>query len=395
MKRIISTLTIVLLVTVVFDGCKQSLGNQSDGFITVDITRTSFPKKELVLQDFMDVEYIVLEDADEFITQGIVVAIGKDVIIVMNQILDGNIFIYNRTGKGLRKINHLGQGPEEYIFITGVVLDEDNGEIFIKDAARKILVYDLHGNFKRSFQYKGNYSNICNFDKESLICDDKYSGNDGEATDRPPFVIISKQDGCIINDIQIPFKQKITTTVMSKFTIGDSDSRIITPLSYPSINLFQNNFILTEPSSDTIFRLLPNYRMIPFIVRVPPVQSMETEVFLFTGILTDRYYFMQTVKKEIEFTTRQVPRTNLVYDRQDNTIFEYIVYNSDLSIKKPVNMSNATLNAEIAFCQKIEAYELVDLYKKGELQGRLKDIASELDEESNPVIIIVKNKKLI
>jgi len=393
MKNLSTILAIILFIITGLGSCQQSSGNKSDDFITVDVTKTSYPKEELILQDFMDVEYIALETADDFLCQGIVTAIGKDVIIVVNQIPDGDIFIFDRTGKGLRKINRRGQGSEEYVFVMGYILDEENGELFINDASLKILVYDLYGNFKRSIQKEGNYSKIFNFDKENLICDIIYRDNDGEATDRPSFVIISKQDGSIVHDIQIPFIQKITTTVTSKFTIDDSGSRIVSPLGYPSINLYQNSLILTEPSSDTIFSLLPNYSMIPFMVRVPSVQSMETEVFLFTGILTDRYYFMQTVKKEIEFATRQVPRTNLMYDRQENTIFEYTVYNGDFSTKKPVNMSNAALNVEIAFCQKIESYELVESYKKGELKGQLKDIAADLNDESNPVIMIVKNKK--
>ena len=35
-------------------------------YITVDIT-ANYPKKEMILQDFMDVEYIPLETTDEFI----------------------------------------------------------------------------------------------------------------------------------------------------------------------------------------------------------------------------------------------------------------------------------------------------------------------------------------
>ena len=37
--------------------------------ITVDIAE-NYPRKEFILQDLMDVEYIVLETRDEFITQG-------------------------------------------------------------------------------------------------------------------------------------------------------------------------------------------------------------------------------------------------------------------------------------------------------------------------------------
>ena len=58
-------------------GCgRNKQGNESDGFITVDAT-ANYPEKELILQDFTDVEYIALETTDEFLTQGAVRAIGN------------------------------------------------------------------------------------------------------------------------------------------------------------------------------------------------------------------------------------------------------------------------------------------------------------------------------
>ena len=52
------------------------------------------------------------------------------------------------------------------------------------------------------------------------------------------------------------------------------------------------------------------------------------------------------------------------------------------------------LNNEIAFYRKIESYELVEAYEKGELKdGKLKEIAAQLNPESNPVIMIAKHKK--
>ena len=50
-----------------------------------------FPKKELALQDFMDVEYIPLETNDDFVNQGFVQAIGKEFILVKNYRDDGDI----------------------------------------------------------------------------------------------------------------------------------------------------------------------------------------------------------------------------------------------------------------------------------------------------------------
>ena len=40
-----------------------------------------------------------------------------------------------------------------------------------------------------------------------------------------------------------------------------------------------------------------------------------------------------------------------------------------------------------------EAYELVEAYKKGELKGKLKEIAAGLGAEDNPVIMLVKYKQ--
>ena len=78
--------------------------------VTVDISQ-NYPKKELVLQDFMDVEYIPLETNDEFITQGDVMAIDNKYIVVKNWNNDGDIFLFDRkTGKGVREVESSGAG---------------------------------------------------------------------------------------------------------------------------------------------------------------------------------------------------------------------------------------------------------------------------------------------
>lgn len=58
--------------------------------VTVDIA-TEHSEKEVVLQDFMDVEYIPLETSDEFVTQGSVMDIGDKYLLVKNWANDGDI----------------------------------------------------------------------------------------------------------------------------------------------------------------------------------------------------------------------------------------------------------------------------------------------------------------
>jgi len=247
MRRINVISTIILLIMA---GCGEG-GKPANDFITVDVTK-NYPKKELILQDFMDVEYIPLETNDEFINQGMVMAIGKQIIVVKNNIRDGDLFIYNRNGKALRKINRMGQGSEEYINLNSITLDEDNEEMFINDT-KKILVYDLYGKFKRSFP--SSYGNLYNFDRESFICHNKSFDSNVEETDKPPFIIISKQDGSIIKEIQ-PFCQlKRPSTVR----IQRNDMTVVAYSSnfpYNAILPWRESWILTVYSSDTIFKYL-------------------------------------------------------------------------------------------------------------------------------------------
>lgn len=391
MKRSTIISATILFVMFGFIGCNQSKP-QSEGLIIVDVTNTDYPIKELILQDFMDVEYIALETNDDFINQGFVQSIGQKIIVVKNGINDGDIFIYKRkTGEAIRKFNHKGQGAEEYVAISGIVLDEDKHEMFVTDnETRKMFVYNLDGKYKRSFKFPQNamYKKIYNFDKQNLICYNFSSSNEGQS-----FAIISKQDGSITQEIQIPFEEIKTIYITSRDEANDM-TYSAAPYIYPIIPVPNNHWILVEPSSDTIYSYSSEYEMKPFLTRVPSIQSMNPEVFLLPSVVTDRYCFMEIVKKEYSFSTgKGFPSTYLMYDRQEKSIFRYTVHNADYSYKNIVNMVLSPQSSEIAFYHKIEPYGLVDSYKKGELKGKLKEIASKLDPEDNPVIMLIKHKK--
>ena len=388
MKKINLILAIILLA--VMAGCGG--GKQStDALIIVDVTK-NYPKKELILQDFMDVEYIPLETSDEFITQGVVQDIGKDIILVKNRFSDGDIFVFDRNGKGLKKLNRLGQGGEEYSGTFRVVLDANNSEIFVNNyASNKVLVYNLDGCFIRSFKYReySMFATMINFDSDNLFC---YDGSSID-TNINSFLIISKQDGSITKEIQIPFKKKISTRMRLRDEANNM-SYILGPANHYPIIPYFDDWILVEPSADTLYRYSPGHNMTPFIIRTPSVQSMDPEVFLFMSNLTERYFFMESVKKVGEFKTMQgFPTTDLMYDKQEKSIFEYTVRNNDYTDKRFVSMKSGPVSDEICAWQLIEAYQLVEDYEKGLLKGRLKEIAAKLDEEDNPVIMLVKHKK--
>lgn len=376
----------LLFLTAISAGCGKR--NEETNIITVDVN-ASHPKKELILQDFMDVEYIPLETNDEFITQGDVQDIGDKYIIVKNWNNDGDIFVFDRkTGKGVRKINHKGQGAEEYGYINGVILDEANNEMFVNSASmKKIFVYDLAGNFKRSLNHAegAEYLNVLNYDKDNLICYDmSVYYEEGKSRSKQFYhAIISKQDGKIIREIPIPFDIVKAPLVQKGDAMAVTSVRPIIP--------YHDKWLLVETSTDTVYTYLPKENKIsPFLVKTP---SKDPEMLLTIGTVTDRYCFLQTIKKVFDFTKgRGFPIFDLVYDKQENAVFDVTIRNNDGPEKPNVNLTTYPVNGKIAAFQRLNAGPLVEAYNNGELKGKLKDIVAALNEESNPVIMLMKNR---
>ena len=387
MKNSLLNRAFVYVILLVLIGCG---GNKpgTDNLITVDVT-ANYPEKNLTLQDFMDVEYIPLETTDEFIIKGKVADVGKDILILTN-LRQGEILIFDRsTGKGLKKINRRGQGPEEYILPFNVHLNKEENEIFVNDGpSSKIQVYDLEGNYKKTIFYKKGalVTNLYDYDDRHFLSQNVYAPENESSTST--FFLLSKEDGSW-TDIEVPYRKRISPVIMKR--VADRVYASVPGNSF--ISSYQDNWILSEPSADTIYAHRPNGDLRPFLVRSPSVQTMTPEVFLFPGILTDRYCFMQTVKKECDFEKEtDMPKVDLVYDKQEKKIYSSTVYNADFDQRKE-DMSACSLNEDIAFSIQLEAAELLEANGKGKLKGQLKEVAAGLNEEDNPVIMLVKLKK--
>ena len=389
-----------ILVALFLFGCGNGKQKESDGLITVDVSK-SYPKKELILQDLFDIEYVPLETTDEMLTEGHIQYISDNYMIFKNLgRMAGEIFIFDRQGKAVRKINRLGQSGEEYLNILGIDYDEQADELFVNSHySDKVFVYDSEGNYKRSFDYLDGilYNPIKILDTERLIAYDDYSEYDKVPVKRDCYLILSREDGRLLEKIHIPYEEKKDMDIVQKNLNGKQTRswRIRNTLMLP----LQDDWLLNEPSADTIYTYSFAQGLKPLIVRTPPVNEMDPEVFLFPTIFTDRYVFMQAVERSFNFgVDKDVPRTNLIYDKTEQTAYEGEVINRDFE-GTPVNLWFAHRvimefnDDEIAFATRLEAPDLVEALNDGKLRGPLKEIASSLDEEDNPVILIAKYKK--
>lgn len=393
MRRVSIVLTAAVLL--LLSGCGES--KQSDDLLTVDVT-AKYPKKDLVLQDMYDVEYIPLETTKEFATHGYVRAIGDDVIVVRNYINDGDLYFFDRKdGKALKRFNRRGGSGEEYVNALDVILDDTNGDVFINDGAgKKMLLYDKDGNFKYRFAYNQSamYRGVFNFDSDHLICFDT-GGNAGETdANRQSYEILSKQDGSVTRKLEFNFgEKKRFTLVVRNPSTGQSRGAFMDDYP-PLLPHGDNQFIISELSSDTSFLYSTDHKMTPITVRTPSIQSMSTEVFLFPTVIANDYYFMIKIEKSWDFDADAgFPVTNLLYDRKEKAIYECDIYNSDYTDKQPIKLRHKFANKDIACWQILDVPELLDAYESGKLTGKLKEVVAQLDEESNPVLLLARYKK--
>ena len=387
---------ILFFLLIVFSACNRTKNNtellDEKGILIVDVTK-KYPKSDAIfIQEIAEVEYIPLETNNDFLCHGNgVVAYIDDNIIIFNNKPVRNILIFDRKGNALRRINRQGQGGEEYVAPTDVAFDKESNELYVNDVdKKKIFVYDIIGNYKRSFEHINGkrYTKIYNFNKEALLCYDRSAVEFDEQ--KYPFTIISKHTGERIKEVDIPFEKRISERYIFR---DGNNTRIIGmyPIPEPAIELMGNAFVLNEISSDTIYQISKDYSMTPLIAQTPSVQQMgENPHYLCFIMGANNYQFMFTQKKEFNPETNTgFPTQALVYDRKKDEIFEQNFYNRDRS-GESFDIISGNNNQSIYDFQPVRLKKYLE---NGELSGQLKEIAEKINEDDNPVLMIITFKK--
>lgn len=365
-------------------GCGNK--EQTTPWTNIDLSG-SIPKEEQTLQDLFEVKYVALETTDSFLTRGFIEAVSPHLLITYDY-GEGCLSLFDRaTGKGIRQIKRQGQGPEEYTSPSHVIIDEKREELFVSDySLRKILVYDLKGNFKRSFKTvdENYYTELLDYDDGHLLAYKKTAGPHDESSCH---LLIAKQDGSPAKEIRFPI-DRIETPI---FTHGELTATPFFCLTAP----YGDRWALTVTSSDTIYRYDADGSAHPLIVRTPSIHGMDPQVFLYPTILTDRYYFLRAQKKEFDLETMKgFPTQMLLYDTQEKRLVEYTLTNADMEGGPDIDLySVMPKGKEVLACLTLQAPDLVEAREAGKLKGELQRVANRLDEESNPVIALLKEKR--
>jgi hypothetical protein len=398
-RNITSILLYAIASLLLVCSCKNDT-KQSD-LLSIDMEE-KYPLKEVFLQDIAEVKYIALETSDEVLCSdgGEIKYIDNDYILFVNNIVfgDGNMFIFDGSGKIISKINHKGQGPEEYRHASRVVFDKEKQEVYVSDMNDRIFVYDLFGKFKRKLSLKfkeednkditSGYYFICNFDKDHLLYYVVFwlKEQDSYTYSSSKIFLVSKQNGEFMKEIPFYYDQNVSFSNMTKAFSEFGQN-------FPFYFMQYNHVYLNLPQNNILYRITPDFSLEP-LIRGSQIKDVLSGI----SAETVNYRYMTLAKDAEEFSMQ-----TLCFDKQLGTVSKWLCYNHDDKKKTPVEFGLRLIDDEwsLGFIRPADdnryyaiyqPFDLKEANENGKLQGELQDIATRIGEDDNPVVMVVKFK---
>ena len=380
----------VILVFLSFIFAESIMYSQSktNDLPIIDLSK-NYPKKEIILQDIADVEYVSLETTDDVLLCGSstgdfsVLFHVSDQYICTYELFRGEIFIFNRSGKIVHHFNRKGQSGREYTSIMNVIFDEKNEEIFVCTHYQSILVYTPNGEYKRTLKPIKKYE-AYNFDDETLLVFDEVVAN--TTPQKNPYHLISKKDGSTVDvfDITLPKRYSNVFEIEPGHQIKVSSS---------NRRYYGNDFVIADMSSDTIFLLTQNKELTPLLARKPSVHASEPRKIWTNILTTDKFILigLLTLDFQSKNTGGRVPV--LMYEFETGEISVESIKNAEYSAIDGWGSEHKSFT--IAKNMTAELISISQLKEQAERKMLTKDFAkyvSKLDEDDNPIVRIVTFK---
>lgn len=136
----------------------------------------SNPVREEISLESMNgsVEMIPLETSDSCLLSKLEQLVVEDFLWV---VADKQLYKFTLDGKFIQKIGEIGQGPEEYINPSQILVDPQTKRLFVLDYfGRKTLIFDYDGNVLKSIKLPQDYSlSKIALDKGNLLYTSNYN----------------------------------------------------------------------------------------------------------------------------------------------------------------------------------------------------------------------------
>ena len=355
-----------------------------------------YPKKIIDLQDIADVEYIVLETHEDGLAgSNYYTTLTDSLIITYNS--SNDILIFHRDGRFSHSFNREGGSGKEHSLISeNLCVNPEQKEIYIYESARgRIQVYSFDGQYKRTLKVMGDgyeYGTLFYIDSEFLLLQDlkNVDENSPHPANPKPYYRLSVADGS---------KQQLPLTVEKRIHNGfnwyikETGKFASFGVSISPVANIGGELIISDFALDTVYAYRDE-RLVPIARKVNWMKKNGLPWLVTLDAITDKNYLWHAIKKTRKMTAW--PDKTFLQDRYTGECTQIKLADKNITDKKYRFRHRASANL---FCppkgcimQYYPAYRLIELYKEGKLQGELKEIASKLSEDDNPVLMLAKFK---
>lgn len=356
-----------------------------------------YPQRFITLQDIADVEYIVLETHDDGLIAGSPnTTITDSLIITMNLFTDDIIF-FKRDGTFSHSFNRKGNSGTEYSSMGfNLCINPHTQEVYVYDyLRRRIQVYTYEGEYKRTLKIGGDgfsYGQIYYINSKSLLAEDHMNVDyePQEPTNPKPYYKISVNDGA---------KSRLPITIANRIRNGhnmyDEETNRTTGTSVRilPVSTINEELIISDFSLDTIYKY-QNNSLVPIARKENWMKDNGIPYIVAPDAMTEDFFLWHAIEKDFKKPilptktylqnrhTRKCIQVKLV---DKNIIDKYFDFSHRMTASDHILPKNSVL-------QFYSAYRLKELYESGKLTGELKEIASKLNEDDNPVLMLAKFK---
>ncbi len=386
-----------LLILSIMLFCSWS-GNKIKKDLPIFNVNKFYPKKEIILQDIADVEYIPLETKENVLIDSWTnraVSYTSDKNIAVYHPKQGDIFIFDNKGKLKYKFNHRGQSGREYNELSTIIVDDFNMELFIIDIyhRKRIQVYSFDGRYKRTLNIKEEIpsSHFYDFNEKELIFYKNPYVKVGLIKEKQQIlnnsntkvIFINKENGNCSFSINL----SVTDNVNSNVTLNLKNNLI--NISKRPADFFipsPTGVILNEIACDTTYVLTKNKILKPIFIRTPKISVKENPLKMLgiNAITKDNIFFTIMQKKYEIGKKNNCPTAKYTWNRKDNGFYEYTLKNTEVKQTETlVSLKEFSL---------IEVDDIKELLEQGKLKGKLKILAEKIKDDDNPILMRVKLK---
>lgn len=399
------------------DASEKSL-NEADAVSSTEVCITS-PKAEKVIpkidlcaydkknavgvdvQSLGDVEYVVLELTDSSLISSSPITITESYIVTRNK--EGSIIFFDRDGSFSHSFNHKGGAGFEYQSIGCMAVMPGTNDVFIGENSKdRIQQYDSVGNHIKTIKLPYRHSQRFSIYNDStlLVHDLRFTANEQHrkkyGLNTRPLYLISIITGSVT---ELPFEYKnpildgisyeVDNTAYSSTVYGYN-------LYVPRIVRRDYETIISEALMDTVY-LLRDMAFSPLLIKENTISEAGSPILTTIDGLGGRYLLLYIQEKRIDMASNTVPDPMLlIYDYVDGSIKNAVLTNADGISKGDeqyyINRLSGAIHTVPSgyMAQLLETDYIIELRDRGKLSGELKKIADQMDDESNPLLMLLR-----